>query len=180
MLRSNNAWALALAALVTTTVVAQPRPEGPREKGAERLAQFKKLRLIEVLDLDEQTAEKFFVRYNEGQKKIDQARKDLQEAVGELEAAVKAKVSDAELNGKSEQVVKRIQQFSQAITERLNAVRPLLSPQQYAKLVVFEVRFTEALQRALLRRGGPEGDGPGKRGPAERDRRRVPPLEEPD
>ncbi|MCX7929220.1 MAG: hypothetical protein N2663_00640 [Chlorobi bacterium] len=165
-------WMAVLIAIATVSLVAQPPAA---EQGHKRLAQFKKLKLIETLDLDEQTAEKFFVRYNEGQKKIDQARKELHDAVDELEAAVKAKVSDSELNGKSEQVVKRMQQFAQAITERLNAVRHLLTPQQYAKLVVFEVRFMESLQRALLQRDGPDGR-PGIR----RDRRLQPPLEKPD
>lgn len=160
---------MVLACLLTATVLFA---QSERGKAHQRLAQFKKLKLIEVLDLDEQTAEKFFIRYNEGQKKIDQARLELQQLVRELQDAVSAKVSDAELSAKSDQVVKRMQQFAQAITERLTAVRPLLSPQQYAKLVVFEVRFTEALQRTLLQRAKP--------GVRERDRRRLPPLDEPD
>lgn len=162
--------AIVVAVAMATQLYAQPEP--PHGKARERLAQFKKLKLIEILDLDEKTAEKFFVRYNEGQKKIDQARKDLQEAVRQLDDAVRAKVSESELNSKSEQAVKRMQEFAAAIVERLNGVRPLLSAQQYAKLVVFEVRFTEALQRALMERRSPQLP--------ERDRRRRPPLEEPD
>jgi len=169
--------AVVLFAIAAVTVGAQPNPRD--DKAAQRLAQFKKLRLIETLDLDEKTAEKFFVRYNEGQNKIDQARKDLREAIRQLEDAARAKVSDSELNAKSDQAVKRMQDFAAAVVERLNAVRPLLSPEQYAKLVVFEVRFTEALQRALIEGRTPRpGDGPPR--PGDRDRRRRPPLEDPD
>lgn len=168
MVLSSKGMMVLACLLMVSVLLAQPDPG----KARQRLAQFKKLKLIEVLDLDEQTAEKFFIRYNEGQKKIDQARLELQQSVRELQDAVRAKVSDAELNAKSDHVVKQMQQLAQAMTERLAAVRPLLSPQQYAKLVVFEVRFTEALQRTLMQRAKP--------GMRERDRRRIPPLEEPD
>jgi hypothetical protein len=179
--------ALLLVVVAPAAVLAQP--DRPGDKAGQRLAQFKKLRLIETLELDEKTAEKFFVRYNEGQKRIDEARKQMQEAVRQLDDAVRAKVSDTELKSKSDQVIKRVQEFSTAIVDRLESVRPLLNPEQYAKLVVFEVRFTEALQRALMERGAlppaierdrrrPPHEGPD---PAiERDRRRRPPLEEPD
>ncbi|GBD06099.1 hypothetical protein HRbin20_01701 [bacterium HR20] len=164
---------LTVAMFAATMLVAQPpAQQPPRAKPAERLAQFKKLKLIETLDLDEKTAEKFFVRYNEGQKKIDQARHDLRTAIGELEAAIRANVSDAELTAKTQAATKALQQLSSATLERLESVRSLLNPQQYAKLVVFEVRFIEGLQRAMLERQRPPL--------RERDRRRVPPLEEPD
>jgi len=164
-----------LLLLVTSLLIAQPKQSDERPSAArpaERLAQLKKLKLIETLDLDERTAEKFFVRYNEGQKKINQARQSLRDAVKELEAAIRANVSETELSTKTQSATKAMQQLSNALLERLESVRPLLSPQQYAKLVVFEVRFLEGLQRTLLER----------RGPAlrDRDRRRVPPLEEPD
>jgi Spy/CpxP family protein refolding chaperone len=178
--------ALLLVVVASVTVLAQP--DRPGDKAGQRLAQFKKLRLIETLELDEKTAEKFFVRYNEGQKKIDEARKQLREAVRQLDDAVRAKVSDTELKSKSDQVIKRVQEFSTAIVDRLESVRPLLNPEQYAKLVVFEVRFTEALQRALMERGAlPPAVERNRRPPhegsdpaVERDRRRRRPLEEPD
>lgn len=164
---------IALAILSATMLVAQPSTvQPPRAKPAERLAQLKKFKLIETLDLDEATAEKFFVRYNEGQRKIDRARRDLRTAIEELQAAIRANVSDAELNAKTQSAMKALQELSSATLERLESVRSLLSPQQYAKLVVFEVRFFEHLQRALLERQRPML--------RERDRRRVPPLEEPD
>ncbi|MCS6999933.1 MAG: hypothetical protein RML15_02415 [Bacteroidota bacterium] len=159
-----------LACIGSTLAIGQEDSVG---RAARRLAQFKKLRLIEILNLDESTAEKFFVRYNEGQKKIDQARQAMQQSVRQLEEAIRANAPDAELNAKSEQVIKQIQQVTQAIIERQTAVRPLLTAQQYAKLVVFEVRFMEALQRVLQQRGA-------LKGLRERDRRRLPPFEQPD
>ena len=55
-----------LAFLVTTIVgIAMAQDEMPmRGRGAERLEQYKKLRLMEVLKLDEETSLKFFARYN--------------------------------------------------------------------------------------------------------------------
>lgn len=137
-----------------------------------RLEQFKKLRLIEVLDLDEKTAEKFFVRYNEGQKQIDRVRRELRAAIDSLQEALRVQVPESELTTKSDAVLAHIQELSRAVTERLSNIRPLLSPKQFAKLIVFESRFLEALQRAALRHADQQ-NMPRRRRPM------SPPLEEP-
>ncbi len=74
------------------SATATATPNAPASgKAKQSIAQLKKLKLIETLDLNEQMAEKFFVRYNAEQKKVDEATKALNESIRQLEQAARQK-----------------------------------------------------------------------------------------
>ncbi len=127
-------------------------------KAKERIQQLKKIRLIDILQLDEASAEKFFARYNQYQKPIDDARASLKEAVADLEKNVQSN-SGKEYSRKSDLVIEKQNALANAISERLKVMKSILTEEQYAKFVVFENNFAGQLQKMLMERKKRKLDG---------------------
>ena len=122
----------------------QPQQEG----GKAKIEQLKKLKLIEKLDLDDATAEKFFMRYNGGQKKVEEARKALDEATNELDKA-KASGNNERIKQLTEQMLQKHKNSQDATNEMLKSIRGVLSEKQYAEFLVFEAKFPEILRKSI-------------------------------
>ncbi|MFN8358429.1 MAG: hypothetical protein U0264_00815 [Candidatus Kapaibacterium sp.] len=124
-----------------------------RPKAKEKIEQLKKMRLIDILDMDEQTAEKFFTRYNQLQKKIEEAKLDLQESVSDLEKAVRSKAGKSgDYYRKADVVLEKQNALNAAVSDKIKSMRSLLTEEQYAKFIVFENNFVAQLQKMLLER----------------------------
>jgi hypothetical protein len=122
-------------------------------KAKQRVTQLKKLKLIEVLDMNEQTAEKFFVRYNADQKKVDDALKALNTSMRELDnllAQDPKKVSVEQLKALNDQILEKQGQMQAVVAERLRSLRSVLDERQYAKFLLFEAKFQDQLRKTLL------------------------------
>ncbi len=144
--------------LLLATIGAQAQMGG--EEGIrirERVMRFKMARLIEVLDMDEATAEKFFVRYNLSQKVVKNAQQSLDSTINELEKAVHDN-NRARIRELSDLSVKKHAEFQDAIAEVFRSVRHVLSEDQYAKFLIFEARFQEEVKRLIMERREKMGD----------------------
>ena len=97
-----------------------------------------------------QDAEKFFAKYDQQQKKVEEAREQLRGAVAELERSVQKKSDD--IPRKSETVFEKQTALNSAIIEKIRAMKSMLSDEQYGKLVVFEHNFPLQLQKMLMKR----------------------------
>ena len=124
-----------------------------------RLAELEKIKLIETLQLDEETTLRFFARRNEHmneQKKLMDTRRDLLE---ELENKFKngEKLTDEEYLAS----VEKLQQSEkQALDNRIafyNSLKDILTPEQLAKLAVFEFTFMKEI-RKVMRKGRQKGE----------------------
>ncbi len=122
-----------------------------RPKAKERIEQLKKIRLIDILELDETGAEKFFARYNQYQKKVEEARANLHDAVEDLERNVQSK-SGKEYSRKADIVIEKQTALANAIAEKLRAMKTILTEEQYGKFIVFENNFAAQLQKMLMER----------------------------
>lgn len=119
-----------------------------QEGGKAKIEQLKKLKLIEKLDLDDATAEKFFMRYNGGQKKVEEARKALDDATNELDKA-KASGNTEKIKQLTEQMLQKHKQSQDATNDMLKSIRSVLNDKQYAEYLVFEAKFSEILRKSL-------------------------------
>lgn len=117
------------------------------EKG-KRLQQFKKMKLMEVLDLNEEQSVKFFARYNDEQKKVMEAHHVLEEAMEKLHSAVKSNETD-KIKALTDEVLKLHSENQQATSNMIRSLRPLLDDIRFAKLVLFESKFQKELQKTL-------------------------------
>jgi hypothetical protein len=124
-----------------------------------RLAELEKIKLIETLQMDEETTLRFFARRNEHmneQKKLMDARRKLLE---DLENKFKngEKLSDEEYLASIEKLQ---QSEKQALDNRIafyNSLKDILTSEQLAKLAVFEFTFMKEI-RKVMRKGRQRGE----------------------
>jgi hypothetical protein len=124
-----------------------------------RLAELEKIKLIETLQMDEETTLRFFARrteYMSEQKKLMDNRRELLE---ELENRFKneEKLTDEEYTASLEKLQ---QSEKKALDNRIaffNSLKDILSAEQLAKLAVFEFSFMKEI-RNVMKKGGRRGE----------------------
>lgn len=145
---------LTLLLMSGSQVNSQPNP-----KAMEQIKQFKKIKLLEVLDLDEATAEKFLVKYNSNEKKVEEKKKQLDDAVEDLENSLKNLSSKDEVAKKTEKVLQLTNEFQKVIDESLQSMKSILNEVQFAKYIIFEQKFRGEIQKAIIERMKKRGRG---------------------
>ncbi len=133
--------------LVSVAVSQDPPPfRGP---GAERVEQFKKIRMMEVLKLDEEVSIRFFARYNKQQEEMRGVAMKRDSLLEQLEMYRKRNTSDAEY----EKVFKSLSALGpdvMKIREKfLTELKDILTTKQIAEYLVFERRFYENLRDVM-------------------------------
>jgi len=127
---------------------------GPKDKeAAEKIFQLEKIKLIEVLEMDEETAIRFFARRSEFKKATDEIQNKIEEIIKNLEVVDKAgKVyTENELITYINDFNNLNLQMSQRRTEFINSLNDILTYDQIRRLIVFERKFKDELRRALFK-----------------------------
>lgn len=127
---------------------------GPKDKeAAEKIFQLEKIKLIEVLEMDEETAIRFFARRSELKKATDEIQNKIEEIIKNLEVVDKAgKVyTESELITYINDFNNLNLQMSQRRTEFINSLNDILTYDQIRRLIVFERKFKDELRRALFK-----------------------------
>jgi hypothetical protein len=118
----------------------------PRGPAADRIAQFKKVRLMEVLKFDEETAIRFFARYTKHEESLRAIQKDHNVLIDRLQDLIQSHGSNSEM----EQVIKEIGVSEEKISETrsnfLEELKDIISVKQVAQYVVFERNFNKNLR----------------------------------
>ncbi len=149
-----------MLAVVLSVVVAQSQPQhmGPQ---LEKIERFKKMRMIELLDLKEEQSVRFIARYNE----FENARRDLTKQRNEVLDKIERLLRNNADSKEFEKLFTDVEVISRKIGEEklkfFNGLADLLSIEQRAKLLLFERRFETELKEAVRevqqrRRGRPE------------------------
>ena len=140
----------------------------PPRKALERIAQIKKSKLIEILNLSEENSNKFLSKYTAWEKKILEQKKAVDETSADLEASLRKGDGKDELIQKSQKLLDAQQNLQNMNTDKLKAMREVLNDVEYAKFLVFEDRFPKELQRMILKKQrGMMGPGKGRMGNGE-------------
>ena len=120
------------------------------EKMRERLQVYKKIMLMEKLNMNEEQSIKFFSRYAEHEEFIKKAKIELDQAVDMLEQGVESGKGD---NEKAIQLVfEKDIALKKVIIERIKAMKNVLSQQQYGKYVVIEYKLLDNVKKAIKNR----------------------------
>lgn len=127
---------------------------GPKE----RMEQLEKIKLLEVLDLDEETSVRFFTRRNEFKEEHHKIMEERKELIFEMEQALREEKSTDEFNYEEtmDKLAELEKKFIQQRIDFINSLSDILTVEQRAKLVVFESKFMGEVRKALMRRGGKE------------------------
>lgn len=126
-------------------------------KHRNKLAQLEKAKLIEALELDEETSIRFFARRNQSKKDIDDLEKKSEEIIAQLENTLKEKDSPKDENQKRliADLLKTRLQIESEKQKFINSLSDILSTEQIARLLVFEKRFREEIRNVLFDRRSP-------------------------
>ena len=124
-------------------------------KPLRQIEEWEKMKLIQVLDLNEDASVRFFARRNEHQKRVREILNQRDQLAQEIEKEIKdgAKVSDAVYQ---EQVNRMLELEAKMMKEResfIKSLNDILSPEQIAKLTVFEIRFRREVRERIMGHG---------------------------
>ncbi len=116
----------------------------------DKINQLKKIKLIDILRLNENNVDKFFARYGEQERKVEEQRLLLKNSINQLEQAIHNNAAEKEIQQLIQNIHHKDIALVNATIEKQKALKSLLDDQQYAKLIVFEHQFMTKLQKALI------------------------------
>jgi Lhr-like helicase len=142
---------LIIIVLVSATLTAQ-RNHHRQHKVPDKILQLEKIKLIEILEMDEETTLKFFSRRSEFERKMEELNKAINEKLDKMEQMVNSdNVQDEELKAAIEELNLKHQKLDENKKDFINSLDDILSYEQIAKMILFERRFKEELRRAIFR-----------------------------
>ena len=121
----------------------------PSKKAIERIRLIKKLKLIEVLELDEETSEKVIKVYEQWEDKIEKQQQIIHEAAQDLEISLKRGDALNVIKKKSDRFMGLQKQLQDLIYDKFTAMRKILDDRQFAKFLVFEHYFKIELLKIM-------------------------------
>ncbi len=133
--------------------LAQP-PGGPMggAKAKEKIQQLKKIKLLDILSLDESTSEKFLAKYSVIEKKIEEKRMAMNKMADELTESLKKGESKDVISQKTQALVKMQEEFAREAMESQMSMKSILNDVEFAKFVVFELKFREEFIKIMFDR----------------------------
>ena len=135
---------------------AQKRERPNQEmRPVDKITQLEKVKLIEVLNLNEETSVRFFSRRNDHQKKVKELVDQRNTMIDEVQKFIKDNPKEND-NLYKDQVNKLFAIDSKIAKERENFTSTLydiLTPQQVARYLVFEHKFRKEIRETLFQRG---------------------------
>jgi len=143
---------IALFAFVfLTSVFGQMRDDGP-PPGRERIEQLEKIKLIEVLKMDEETTLRFFARRTEMKSKMDELNVKADTILEEMQKILEDEdhIDQDVLQSKINEWKKLHTQMERIQSEFIDSLYDILTLEQIAKMIVFEKRFRDELRRVLM------------------------------
>jgi len=150
---------LSLMCLWALQLSAQPGPE-PHRRPYERIERWKKVRMIEFLDLSEEQSARFFARLNEHEKELRALQAERTEALDRLERLVRNRAPEGEYPEAFSAVLDIQEKIGAQERSFFQGLDDLLSVEQRAKFLLFQRQFERQLRDAFreMRRGRLEGE----------------------
>ncbi|MCW8802980.1 MAG: hypothetical protein OQK57_01185 [Ignavibacteriaceae bacterium] len=130
------------------------------EEAREKFEQLEKIKLIETLEMDEETTLRFFSRQLEHRKQQDEIQEEIRAKIDDLDVTFKSgRVATTEEIKSSINEINTLQlQFDKNRVDFINSLSDILSYEQIAKLIIFEKRFRNELRKLLIRERRPPMD----------------------
>ncbi|NWF90634.1 MAG: hypothetical protein HXY50_14375 [Ignavibacteriaceae bacterium] len=119
-------------------------------KALQKMEELKKLKLIEILEMDEETSIKFFTKRAEHLKKIENLNKTGKLKIQEIEELIEEK-NDVTLTKAIEEYFNVQENISKEKQNFYSLISGILKPHQMAKFIVFEDRFRSEISGLLFR-----------------------------
>ena len=130
-------------------------PQQMKEKGMknrEKLEQLEKIKLIEALDLDEETSIRFFARRNDSKKEIQELEMKAEDIISELEKSFNSENKNQSENQKQliSEMLKTRESIELKRNQFVSSINDILTVEQIGKLIVFEKKFRDEIRQVLF------------------------------
>lgn len=121
--------------------------------GMSRIEELEKIKLIEVLNMDEQTTLKFFSRRSEYQNKIKALNKNGDEQLDKLSDSINKNgdKNTEELKNLINEYLSTGEAIAREKNKFINSLNDILTYEQISKLLVFEKKFRDEIRGLLFK-----------------------------
>ena len=137
-----------LISVISLNLIAQDQPP-MRGPAAERIEQFKKVRLMEVLKMDEETSIRFFAHYNKYVEALHAIQKDHNTLIDQLQALSKSNANNSEIERAIKDIGMSEEKIAETRSKFLEELKDVISIKKVAEYVVFERNFNKNLREIM-------------------------------
>jgi len=123
------------------------------EEAREKFVQLEKIKLIETLEMDEETTLRFFARRSENRKQQDAIQEKIQLKIDNMDVILKSgrAVTDEEIKTNINEINNLQLQFDKGRVDFVNSLSDILSYEQIGKLIIFEKRFRNEVRKLIMK-----------------------------
>lgn len=140
--------------LICIIVPAGFAQDGPRHKNPvihKKMEELEKIKLIEVLEADEETLVRFFSRRKDFLDKTNSLEQSREQKVENLEKLLENSANDDELKKQISQIETIENALGQQRAKYIASLSEILNFQQVAKVLIFERNFRKELRAMILK-----------------------------
>ena len=135
------------------TLTAQPHQPRDRWEIGKRFDELEKLKILEILDMDEETALKFFARRNEMKKRAKAILEKGEKIHSDIDLALRESKGESELQKLVEASLNIEEEIFKERANFISKLDEILNTEQIAKLILFEKQFKRDVRDLLIERG---------------------------
>lgn len=115
----------------------------------EKLEKYRKMRLIEVLKLNEEESVRFFAKQNAHEEKIREIMKSRNNALNEIKNIMEKDPDSKEIDKQFDTILAIDRDIFNERQNYQNELRKFLTPEQFGKYLVFEMEFGRQVREAI-------------------------------
>ncbi len=130
---------------------------GPEDRGPGRIERFKTMRLIEVLKLNEDEAARFTAKQREHEEKIRDLMADRNRLLDSLDDMLGGDGKEGALAGPTDAALSIDQKIFQERERYYGDLRKSLTPEQFARFLIFDRNFNRRVHDAIDQMRGQGG-----------------------
>lgn len=147
-----NLFITLLTVILLTSISFSQQMKEKGMKNREKLEQLEKIKLIEALDLDEETSIRFFARRNDSKKEIQELEMKAEDIISELEKSFNSENKNQSENQKLliSELLKTREAIELKRNQFINSINDILTVEQIGKLIVFEKKFRDEIRQVLF------------------------------
>ncbi len=117
-----------------------------------KLEQLERLKLIDVLNLNEETTLRYFARQKKFRNQMEEYKKEGKKLLKKMRYLIKNGDKKNELKSTTDNYLVLGENIANKKTEFIKSLSDILTEKQIAKLLVFEMKFKEDIRGLLFKR----------------------------
>jgi len=146
-----------MLAFFATGIYAQGKLDDPSRQGPfqhEKLEELRQLKLMEELDLDEETSVRFFKRQSNYRKNVQEIRERWKGYLDELTKSLSGEeMKDQYYSNMVNKIIEVDGELFKVKNEFFKSCADILTPKQIAKVIAFDFMFFRELRGLMMDRG---------------------------